>query len=469
MTTKLWGGRFTGEIDALMKQFNDSISFDIKLWDADIRGSIAYANALAKSGIITKKEAATLVKGLKAVQAEFAANKFETQPSDEDIHTAVERRLKEMVGDVAGKLHTGRSRNDQVATDIRLFCLQAINNLQSLISNLQSSLLAQAEQHIETVMPGYTHLQRAQPITFAHWCLAYFWQLARDGDRLDDCAKRTAVLPLGSGALAGNPFNIDRKALAHDLGFTNPQSPITHNSLDGVSDRDFIAELLFCCALLGVHISRLAEDLILYSTAEFGFVSFADAYSTGSSLMPQKKNPDAMELARGKSGRLVGNLMALLTLLKGLPMTYNKDMQEDKEPLFDSLDTLAITLPVVAGAINTLTVNKPAMRAALSPNMLATDVAEYLVRKGVPFRTAHHLSGQAVSLAEGRGVGINELDLSDWRGISKHFEADIAQVFGYERDAISYEQSVASRDVTGGTSARAIREQIKAAKKLLRT
>ena len=468
MTTKLWGGRFTGETDALMKQFNDSISFDIKLWEADIRGSVAYANALAKSGIITKKEAAALIKGLKAVQAEFAANKFEVQPSDEDIHTAVERRLKEVVGDVAGKLHTGRSRNDQVATDLRLFCLTSISNLQSQISNLQSVLLAQAEQHIQTVMPGYTHLQRAQPITFAHWCLAYFWQLARDDDRLSDCAQRTAVLPLGSGALAGNPFSIDRKALAHDLGFTNPQSPITYNSLDGVSDRDFIAELLFCCALLGIHISRLAEDLILYSTAEFGFVTFADAYSTGSSLMPQKKNPDAMELARGKSGRLVGNLMALLTLLKGLPMTYNKDMQEDKEPLFDSLDTLAITLPVVAGAINTLTVNKPAMRAALSPNMLATDVAEYLVRKGVPFRAAHHLSGQAVSLAEQRGVGINELDLNDWRGISRHFEADIAKVFGYERDAISYEQSIASRDVTGGTSPRAIREQIKAAKKLLR-
>ena len=468
MTTKLWGGRFSGELDALMKQFNDSMPFDRRMWYEDILGSVAYAKALAKSGIITKKEAATLVKGLKVVEAEFGTGKFEVAPGDEDIHTAVERRLKEIVGDVAGKLHTGRSRNDQVATDLRLFCLQAISDQQLAISKLQAALLAQAGQHIETVMPGYTHLQRAQPITFAHWCLAYFWQLQRDVERLSDCLKRVAVLPLGSGALAGNPFNIDRLALAHDLGFINNPSPITNNSLDGVSDRDFVAELLFCCALTGIHISRLAEDLILYSTAEFGFVTFADAYSTGSSLMPQKKNPDAMELARGKSGRLVGNLMAVLTLLKGLPMTYNKDMQEDKEPLFDSLNTLAITLPVVAGAINTLTVNKPAMRAALSPNMLATDVAEYLVRKGVPFRTAHHLSGQAVSLAEQRGVGINELDLNDWRGISKHFEADIAKVFGYERDAISYEQSIASRDVTGGTSPRAIREQIKAAKKVLR-
>jgi argininosuccinate lyase len=468
MSTKLWGGRFSGELDALMKQFNDSMPFDRRMWYEDILGSIAYAKALARSGIITKKEAATLVKGLKAVEAEFGAGKFETQPSDEDIHTAVERRLKEIVGDVAGKLHTGRSRNDQVATDLRLFCLRAISDQQLAISELQAALVAQAEQHIETVMPGYTHLQRAQPITFAHWCLAYFWQLVRDVDRLRDCEKRVAVLPLGSGALAGNPFNIDRSALARDLSFSNHQSPITNNSLDGVSDRDFIAELLFCCALTGIHISRLAEDLIIYSTAEFGFVTFGDAYSTGSSLMPQKKNPDAMELARGKSGRLLGNLVSVMTLLKGLPMTYNKDLQEDKEPLFDSIDTLLITLPVVAGAIKTLTVNKAAMRAALSPPMLATDVAEYLVRKGVPFRTAHHLSGQAIALAEGRGIGIDELDLNDWRGISKHFEADIASVFGYERDHVSYEQSIASRDVTGGTSPRAIREQLKAAKKALR-
>ena len=468
-----------------MKRFNDSISFDIRLWDADVRGSIAYANALTKAGVITKKEAAALVKGLRAVHAEFASGAFEVKPDDEDIHTAVERRLKEIVGDVAGKLHTGRSRNDQVATDIRLFCQSEIENLKSKIGELQSSLVTQAEAHLGTVMPGYTHLQRAQPITFAHWCLSYFWQLARDVDRLDDCARRMAVLPLGSGALAGNPFAIDREALAAELGFSTRRreatkkekkasaSPflrgdISANSLDGVSDRDFIAELLFCCAMIGVHLSRLAEDLVIYSTAEFGFVTFDDAYSTGSSLMPQKKNADAMELTRGKSGRLIGNLVTLLTVLKGLPMTYNKDLQEDKEPLFDSLDTLLLTLPVVAGAIRTLRVNAGKMRAALDPAMLATDVAEYLVRKGVPFRTAHHLSGQAVSLAEQRGIGIDELDLNDWRGISPKFDVDIAHVFGYEQSAVSYEQSIASRDVTGGTSPRAVKEQLMRAKQALK-
>jgi argininosuccinate lyase len=478
-STKLWGGRFSGAMDALMKQFQDSISFDIHLWDADIRGSIAYAGALHDAGVITKTEAAKLVKGLRAVRAEFANGTFAVQPDDEDIHTAVERRLKEIAGEVAGKLHAGRSRNDQVATDMRLFCLDAIVNLKSLIAELQRALLAQAEQHVHTAMPGYTHLQRAQPITFAHWCLSYVWQFMRDVDRLNDCAKRTAVLPLGSGALAGNPFNIDREALAAALFSTQIStqrngeekkkqkntSPllrvaITQNSLDGVSDRDFVAELLFCCAMIGLHVSRMAEDLVLYSTAEFGFVTFADAYSTGSSLMPQKKNPDAMELARGKSGRLLGNLVGLLTVLKGLPMTYNKDLQEDKEGLFDSLDTLSLTLQVSAGAVHTLKVNAGKMRDALDPAMLATDIAEYLVRKGVPFREAHHLSGRAVSMAEGKGVKLSELEIGDWRLISPHFGEDIVRVFNYE-------QSVASRDVAGGTSPRSINVQIKQARKLM--
>jgi argininosuccinate lyase len=476
--TKLWGGRFTGETDALMKQFNDSIGFDIRLWEADIRGSIAYANALAKAGVITRKEAAALQKGLRAVRGEFATGAFMVKDGDEDIHTAVERRLKEIAGAVAGKLHTGRSRNDQVATSMRLFCQSAICKLQAAICKLQSALLAQAKNHVNTVMPGYTHLQRAQPITFGHWCLSYFWQFARDVDRLDDCARRTAVSPLGSGALAGNAFGVDRAALAGDLGFSTRRDEeekndnanfvssllrvqITQNSLDGVSDRDFVAELLFCCAVIGVHLSRLAEDLILYSTAEFGFVTFDDAYSTGSSLMPQKKNPDAMELARGKSGRLIGNLMSLLAVLKGLPMTYNKDLQEDKEGLFDSLDTLGLTLPVVAGAIRTLRVNADKMRAALDPAMLATDVAEYLVRKGVPFREAHHLSGRAVALAEQRGVKLDELEIGDWRLISSHFDESVYQVFDFEH-------SVASRDVVGGTSPRAVKEQIRAAEALLK-
>jgi len=456
MTTKLWGGRFDGATDALMKRFNDSITFDLRLWEADIRGSIAYAGALARAGVLSDHEAATLVAGLRAVQAEFAEGRFQVKPDDEDIHTAVERRLKEIVGEVAGKLHTGRSRNDQVATDLRLFALDTIRAVQRAIRDLQSALLAQAQAHINTLMPGYTHLQRAQPVTFAHWCLSHFWPFARDVERLEDCATRTAVLPLGSGALAGNPFPLDREALARELGFAQ----VTQNSLDGVSDRDFVAELLFCCAMVGVHLSRLAEDLIAYSTAEFGFVTFDDAYATGSSLMPQKKNPDAMELARGKAGRLIGNLMSLLTALKGLPMSYNKDLQEDKEPLFDSLDTLMLALPVIAGAVHTLKVNVERMRRALDPAMLATDVAEYLVRKGVPFREAHHLSGRAVTMAESKGVSLSELTIGDWRSVSPHFDDDILAVFDFG-------QSVASRDVIGGTSPRAVRAQINQAERWL--
>ncbi len=455
-TTKLWGGRFSGEMDPLMRQFQDSIGFDVRMWEADITGSIAYARALARSGIITKKESAQLIAGLEAVFDEFASGKFAIKEGDEDMHTAVERRLKEIAGPVAGKLHTGRSRNDQVATDNRMYCRMAIAKLHGQIAALQAALVSQAEKHVETVMPAYTHLQRAQPSTFGHWCMSYFWQFQRDRGRLNDALKRIQVSPLGAGALAGNPFKLNRLALARDLGFDS----ITENSLDAVADRDYMAELLFCCAMIGVHLSRLAEDMVIYSTAEFGFVTFADAYSTGSSLMPQKKNADAMELTRGKSGRLIGNLVGLLTVLKGLPMTYNKDMQEDKEGLFDSLDTLELTLTVAAGAIATLTVNPDKMRAALDPAMLATDVAEYLVRKGLPFREAHHLSGQAVALAEKKGMRLSALSRADWRGISDRFGADIDAVFNFE-------QSVASRDVVGGTAPKAVRAQIKAARRLV--
>ncbi|MCS7061060.1 MAG: argininosuccinate lyase [Anaerolineae bacterium] len=454
---KLWGGRFSAETDALMKQLNDSIRFDIRLWEADIAGSTAYARALARAGLITRREAGQLVKGLRAIRAEFAAGRFVVQPDDEDIHTAVERRLKEIVGDVAGKLHTGRSRNDQVATDMRLFCRDAMRTLRSDLCAVQSALLNQARAHVRTLMPGYTHVQRAQPITFAQWCLAYFWMLARDVDRFQDCARRTNVMPLGAGALAGNPFGIDRATLAQELGFV----AVSQNSLDAVSDRDFVAELLFDCALLGVHLSRLAEDLILYSSAEFGFITFSDAYATGSSLMPQKKNPDAMELVRGKAGRLIGNLTAVLTMLKGLPMSYNKDMQEDKEPLFDSLDTLSLTLPVLAGALNTLCVNAERMRAALDPAMLATDVAEYLVRRGLPFREAHHLAGRAVALAESKGLRLDQLSEQEWRNLSEHFAADIQSVFDFAR-------SVDLRDVVGGVSPRAVRAQLRQAAAWLR-
>ncbi len=456
-STRLWVGRASGELDALMKRFNDSIPFDIRLASADVRGSIAYARALGRAKLLTRAEVTQLTRGLEAVAKEFETETFEIKPDDEDIHTAVERRLKEIAGPVAGKLHTGRSRNDQVATDHRLFCLDAIDKIAVGVRGLMTALLAQAGAHVETVMPGYTHLQRAQPVTFAQWCLAYVWQFARDLDRLADTRRRTASLPLGSGALAGTPFNINRAALARDLGFET----ISENSMDGVSDRDFAIELAFCGSMIGTHLSRLAEDMVLYATTEFGFVTFTDAYSTGSSLMPQKKNPDAMELIRGKSARLTGNLVTMLTLIKGLPMTYDKDMQEDKEPLFDTLDTLELTLAVAAGAMGTLTVNADTMRAALDPAMLSTDEAEYLVRKGVPFREAHHIAGKAVALADARKARISDLSAADWRTLSSDVGEDIASIFDYAR-------STASRNATGGTSPRAIHEQIRKARKLLR-
>ena len=457
MANQAWGGRFASETDPRVARFTESISFDYKLFEQDIAGSIAHARMLARVGLITDAECAQIVQGLTEIRAALAAGTFPFDIAREDIHMHIEAALVERLGDVGRKLHTARSRNDQVATDLRLFALDGLRDVQRALCEVQRALLAQARPHVHTLMPGYTHLQRAQPISFAHWCMGYFWQFARDAERMDDCARRIAIMPLGSGALAGNPFRLDRRFLAQALGFP----AVTCNALDGVSTRDFVAELLFCWALLGVHLSRLAEDLIVYSSAEFGFVTFDDAYATGSSLMPQKRNPDAMELVRGKAGRLIGDLISVLVVLKGLPTSYNKDLQEDKPPLFDALDTLALALPVVAGAVRSLKVNVARMRAALDPAMLATDVAEYLVRKGVPFRQAHHLTGRAVALAEARGVPLNALPLADWQAISPHFEADVLGVFNFER-------SLASRDVVGGTSPRAARAQIRQAERWLK-
>ena len=451
----MWGGRFTGRIDDKFAYLNNSFRFDWRLYDADIRGSIAYAKALAHANIINNVERDALMDGLTRVKSEFDARTFESKPSDEDIHTAVERRLGELVGAVAGKLHTGRSRNDQIATDARLFVLDAIRNTQHATRILQSALIERSEQHLDIIMPGYTHVQRAQPVLFAHWLMSYFWMLYRDAERLEDCRKRVAVLPLGAGALAGNALGIDRKFLARELGFAG----VSENSIDAVSDRDFIAEFLFIAALLGVHLSRLGEDLVYYSSAEFGFITMDDAYATGSSLMPQKKNPDAMELARGKSARLIGDLTTLLTLLKGLPSSYDKDLQEDKEPLFDAVDTLDALLPVVAGVVRTMRVNADTMRAALDASMLATDLADYLVRRGMPFRDAHRKAGEAVKLAESRGVTLLELTLDDYKQISSEFNADVKKVFDFA-------QSVASRTVIGGTAPNAVREQIARAKEV---
>jgi len=451
--SKLWGGRFRGQLDPLMAELNNSIGFDRRLWAADIRGSQAYARALAAAGVITPAEAAQLVTGLDAVYAEFAGGAFAIVPSDEDIHTAVERRLTELIGDVAGKLHTGRSRNDQVATDMRLFLLEQLPSLDAAVRALQGALVGRAEAAGDTIMPGYTHMQRAQPVLFAHWLLSYFWMLERDRQRLADLARRVAVSPLGCGALAGHAFNVDRQALAGDLGFLD----IAPNSLDAVSDRDFVAEFLFWGALTQIHLSRLAEDLIIWSTAEFGFVRLSDAYSTGSSLMPQKRNPDSLELLRGKTGRVMGNLLGLLTVLKGLPSTYNKDLQEDKEPLFDTLDTLSASLKVAAGVIATLEIDAGALRRACGEEMLSTDLADYLVRKGVPFRKAHGLVGQAVRLAEERGVGLSQLALEEYRAISPAFGDDL-------QEALSVEGSIASRDALGGTAPAAVRQQIEQAR-----
>jgi argininosuccinate lyase len=452
----MWGGRFSGSLDQRMKLFNDSFPFDRRMWDEDIRGSRAWARQIATTGVITADELATIDAGLEAVRAEFAAGTFEPQPGDEDIHTAVERRLGELAGGVAGKLHTGRSRNDQVATDIRLWVLGAIARADAALRELQEALLAQADAAGDAIIPGYTHLQRAQPVLLAHWLLAHFWPLQRDRERLADAAKRTAVLPLGSGAIAGTPLAIDREALAADLGL----SAISPNSMDATSDRDFIAEFLFCSALIGVHVSRLAEDIVLYSTSEFGFVTLADAYSTGSSLMPQKKNPDSFELLRGKSGRLVGSLITLLVVLKGLPSSYDKDLQEDKEPLFDAADTLELALPVAAGAIATATFHHAKMRAALDEAMLATDLADYLVNRGVPFREAHKVTGVLVREAELKHTTLSGLSFETFRSAHATFDEDVLDMFSFER-------SVAARNVPGATAPDAVRAQLALARSSL--
>ncbi|MBV7338315.1 argininosuccinate lyase [Chloroflexi bacterium TSY] len=448
-SNKLWGGRFTGETDPLMEQFNASVGFDQRMWRADILGSQAYATALARARIITQQEADQICGGLEEVATEWASGSFALQPGDEDIHTANERRLTELIGPVAGKLHTGRSRNDQVATDVRLWLREQIAILRQHLRQLIQTTIDRSEQELDLIMPGYTHLQRAQPVRWSHWLLSHAWSWQRDAQRLDELSGRVNLSPLGSGALAGNPFAIDRMSLAQDLGFDN----VTANSLDGVSDRDFIVEFLFWATLLMMHLSRLAEDLIVYSSAEFGFVTLADAYSTGSSLMPQKKNPDALELLRGKASRVLGQLNTLLTLLKGLPSTYNKDLQEDKEPLFDAVDTLSGSLQIACGVLTTIVPNPAHMMLALTPEMLATDLAEYLVRKGVPFRETHHVAGAAVSMAEMQGIPLSDLELEDLQRLHHAFEEDVEQVWDFER-------SVERRDTIGGTSRRAVLEQI---------
>jgi argininosuccinate lyase len=452
----LWGGRFTSQTDELVFKFNASIHFDRRLYDQDITGSIAWAKALDKAGILTDDEAAKIIHGLELVRKEFDDEIFEILPTDEDIHTAVERRLTELIGPTGGKLHTGRSRNDQVATDFRLWVMAACEQVDGWIADLQSALVDSAAENLVSPMPGYTHLQHAQPVTWGHWVLSFFWPLARDRQRFKEVRNRTSVLPLGSGALAGTTFPIDRQFLATELGFDS----ISASSIDGVSDRDFAVDFLYAAVMLGLHLSRLSEQLILFSSSEFDFVRLHDAYSTGSSIMPQKKNPDSLELTRGKSGRLIGDLTGLMVTLKSLPSTYDKDLQEDKEPVFDAYDTITLIVPVMAGLLRSLEINVSGMATQLEPGLLATELADYLVKKGVPFREAHGYVGQLVRMAEEQGKPLTGLSLSEFQSVNPLFSEDVYQV-------LEVNFALAHRDTTGGTSPAALQEQLTAARKQL--
>ncbi|KAJ7710022.1 argininosuccinate lyase [Mycena rosella] len=432
---KLWGGRFTGKTDPLMHAFNQSLKYDQRMHAADIQGSIAYAKSLTLVGILTKEEETKITNGLAMVGKEWQDGVFQPQEDDEDIHTANERRLSELIGPLGGKLHTGRSRNDQVATDMRLWLLDQVQDIEQSVKGLLHVIVDRAEKEKEILLPGYTHLQRGQPIRWSHLLLSHAMSFRYDLERLQQLIPRISVLPLGSGALAGNPFAVDREFLAKELSFAS----VAENSMWGVGDRDFIVEFLMWSSLTMTHISRMAEDLIIYSTAEFGFVTLSDAYSTGSSIMPQKKNPDSLELLRGKSGRIFGNMAGFLMTLKGLPSTYNKDLQEDKEPLFDSVDNVSASLKIAEG------VHADKMYKALTMDVLATDLADYLVRKGIPFRETHHVSGRAVALAESRQCQLNELTLADFKSLNENFGEDIHTVFNFEA-------SVERREAIGGTS-----------------
>ncbi|ETS60129.1 hypothetical protein PaG_05664 [Moesziomyces aphidis] len=454
---KLWGGRFTGKNDPLLFAYNESLSYDKRMHAQDIRGSQAYARALVKTGVLNEQERDEIVAGLEKVGQEWKNGTFAIHPDDEDIHTANERRLTELIGSVGGKLHTGRSRNDQVATDMRLWLIDEVKAIEGYLSDLIQVMIARAREEVDALMPGYTHLQRAQPIRWSHLLLSHATYFASDLARLRDLQPRISVLPLGSGPLAGNPFaGLDRDAIAADLGFQT----VGPNSMNSVSDRDFVVEYLMWASLTAVHLSKMAEDFIIYSTSEFGFMQLSDAYSTGSSIMPQKKNPDSLELLRGKAGRIFGQMSGFMMSLKGIPSTYNKDLQEDKEPLFDAVDTTKDGLQIATGVISTLNIFPDKMKAALTPDMLATDLAEYLVRKGIPFRETHHISGSAVRLSEQKGCLLSELTLDDLKSLSDKFGDDVMQVW-------SFEQSVERRDAKGGTSKRAVLEQCDTLQKML--
>ena len=454
----LWGGRFTSGADPAFVSFNNSFRFDRRLFEVDIRASVAHCQALVAASVLSADEAERIKVGLQTIlERGQASSSYFDEIESEDVHSFVEARLVEISGDVGRKLHTGRSRNDQVATDLRLWLREALDLLLATVRSTQAALLDLAESKPHAVLPGYTHLQRAQPILFAHWCLAYFEMLARDRERLEQTRTRVNVLPLGSAALAGASFPIDREAVARELGFAS----VSRNSVDAVSDRDFCVDFISACSLIMVHLSRLAEEVILYSTSEFAFFQLSDAVATGSSLMPQKKNPDSMELVRGKAGRVFGDLVSLLTMLKGLPLAYNKDMQEDKEAVFDAFDTTRACLEVSALVLRNVELNEELMRAAASRGMMnATELADYLVRKGVPFREAHEIVGRIVVKAIDAGVELGELPLDQLRSFSSKIEDDVFS-------ALTLEQTLSSKSLAGGTAPERVAEALKAARESL--
>ena len=443
---KLWGGRFKESTNELVEEFTESVSYDKRLAPFDIAGSIAHVKMLEKQGILKPEEAQKIIKGLNQVLKEIEEGRFQWKRELEDVHMNVEKRLTEIVGPVGGKLHTGRSRNDQVATDVRLYVRKEIEEIINLLKGLRRAFWKQAKENLDVVMPGYTHLQIAQPVLYSHHMLAYYWMFKRDEERFKDTLKRVNVSPLGSAALAGTSYPLDREFTAKLLGFDG----VTRNSMDAVSDRDFIAETIFNCAMVMMHLSRLSEELVLWSTEEFGFVELPDAFCTGSSIMPQKKNPDVSELTRGKTGRVYGDLVAILTILKGLPLTYNRDLQEDKEPLFDAIDTVKLSLKVNTLIVEGMKPKKERMREQARKGFsLATDVADYLAKKGVPFREAHRIVGELVAYCLDKGKGLEDLSLEEFKQFSDKFEEDVL-------DLMSVEGSINSRNVTGGTA----REQV---------
>jgi len=457
MSKKMWGGRFTTETDALAAGFHSSISFDCRLARADILGSIAHARMLGKTGIISAEDSEKIISGLQGILADIDAGAVSFSEQDEDIHMNVERLLTERIGEAGKRLHTGRSRNDQVALDVRMFLLEACDSLTGLCKELMGVLADIASDNLYTIMPAYTHLQKAQPTTLAHHLMAYAEMLRRDCVRFGNARAAANMMPLGSGALCATTYPLDRHMVAQELGFED----ITPNSMDAVADRDCVLDFIYACAVCAMHLSRLSEEIVLWSTGEFGFISLSDAYSTGSSIMPQKKNPDMAELIRGKTGRVYGDLIALLTVMKGLPLAYNKDMQEDKEALFDAYDTLAACLPVMAGMLRTAEWRKDAMRAAAGRGFTnATDAADYLVRKGLPFRDAHEVVGKLVLYCEQHGKALGDLTLAELKQMSELFSEDVY-------DALSLEACVQRRAVPGGPSVQSVQKHIDRIKEFL--